>query len=146
MIALKDDPIWDALGNWTGEDENGKEVSDSLGNPYPPFAFNSGMWFKEVARPECYKLGLLQPTQKQNPPAVPSLREGIEANVEGLDLDLQGSLLESLGAAYGLVQGIMRLLNTSQDRARTRQRLAGTFLALGRGKLAGRLENAPEGP
>ncbi len=50
MVARKDSPIWDALGN--AED-------DSLGNPYPPFAFNSGMWTRNVSFAEAEALGLV---------------------------------------------------------------------------------------
>lgn len=49
MIALKSSDIWQALGDF----------DDGLGNPYPPFAFNSGMWTQDVSRKECEDLGLL---------------------------------------------------------------------------------------
>ena len=38
MIAMKDSPIWQELGN----------AEDGLGNPYPPFAFGSGMGWEIV--------------------------------------------------------------------------------------------------
>lgn len=41
MIALKGDPIWAALGNSTLFD-------DALDTDHPPFAFNSGMGWREV--------------------------------------------------------------------------------------------------
>lgn len=47
MIALKNSPIWARLGT---------AYSDSLGNPYPPFAFGSGMGFELVTREECEEL------------------------------------------------------------------------------------------
>ena len=47
MIALKDSPIWQALG-----DGDGGDWTDTLGNPYPPFAFNSGMDWRAVSRAE----------------------------------------------------------------------------------------------
>jgi len=49
MIALKESEIWQQLG----------EFDDGLGNPYPPFAFNSGMEVDGVPRKECIELGLL---------------------------------------------------------------------------------------
>lgn len=42
MIAKKDSPIWQELGN----------AEDGLGNPYPPFAFGSGMGWEIVTAEE----------------------------------------------------------------------------------------------
>lgn len=53
MIARKDSPIWPALGDGAGGFE------DTLGNPFPPFAFNSGLGWRAVDRAECDTLGLL---------------------------------------------------------------------------------------
>lgn len=53
MIARKDSPIWQALGDGAGGYE------DALSNPYPPFAFNSGMGWAEVDRVRCISLGLI---------------------------------------------------------------------------------------
>lgn len=52
FIALKGSPIWQALGDGVGG------FRDTLGNPYPPFAFSSGMDWVEVDRATCEKLGL----------------------------------------------------------------------------------------
>src|SRR6266704_2618600 len=38
MIATTDDEVWQGIGDGEGG------YDDTLGNPYPPFAFNSGMW------------------------------------------------------------------------------------------------------
>lgn len=48
MIAKKDSPIWQELGN----------AKDGLGNPYPPFAFGSGMGWETVDADEIEALGL----------------------------------------------------------------------------------------
>lgn len=61
MIALKSSGIWQALGDGAGG------YLDTLSNPYPPFAFNSGMWTEEVSRGECEDLGLLQPGERVAP-------------------------------------------------------------------------------
>jgi hypothetical protein len=58
MIALKASPIWQSLGNGAGG------YTDTLGNPFPPFAFNSGMDVDGVPRAECEALGLIQPGQR----------------------------------------------------------------------------------
>jgi hypothetical protein len=52
MMALKDHPIWERLGDPALFD-------DGLGNPYPPFAFNSGMWTDEVSLADAMDAGLV---------------------------------------------------------------------------------------
>lgn len=54
MVALKSSPIWQALGDGI----NGK-YHDSLGQPYPPFAFSSGWGWLATARARCVELGLI---------------------------------------------------------------------------------------
>ncbi len=53
MVALKDSPIWEALGGGAGGYE------DAIDNPYPPYAFNSGMGWRAVDRVRCVELGLM---------------------------------------------------------------------------------------
>lgn len=57
MVALKASRIWQELGDGAGG------YDDTLGNPYPPFAFNSGMFTEEVARASAEQLGLIEPGQ-----------------------------------------------------------------------------------
>lgn len=52
FTALKDSPIWQALGDGAGG------FTDTLGNPYPPFAFGSGMGWEDVGAEEAASLGL----------------------------------------------------------------------------------------
>ncbi|HXI73456.1 MAG TPA: hypothetical protein VNN22_24195 [Verrucomicrobiae bacterium] len=61
MVALKDSEIWQALGDGAGG------YDDTLGNPYPPFAFNSGMWVQSVSRSDAEELGLIDPGEKAEP-------------------------------------------------------------------------------
>ena len=51
-VALKSSPIWQALGDGEGG------FRDTLGNPYPPFAYGSGMGWEDVDAEECEELGL----------------------------------------------------------------------------------------
>lgn len=53
MVARKDSPIWQSLG------DGPSDTTDGLGNPYPPFAFNSGMWTKDVSYDDAQALGLV---------------------------------------------------------------------------------------
>ena len=61
MVALKASPIWDSLGDGAGG------YDDTLGNPYPPFAFNSGMWVQSVSRKEAVDIGLMDETDAVEP-------------------------------------------------------------------------------
>ena len=60
MIALKSSGIWQALGDF----------EDGLGNPYPPFAFNSGMWVRDVPRKTAESLGLIDPDEQAKKPTL----------------------------------------------------------------------------
>lgn len=53
-VALKNSPIWSALGEGAGG------YRDAIGNPFPPFAFGSGMGWIAVTRGECVALGLIE--------------------------------------------------------------------------------------
>lgn len=54
FVALKDSPIWAALGEGAGG------YRDAIGNPFPPFAFGSGMGWERVSRAEAEELGLVE--------------------------------------------------------------------------------------
>ena len=76
FIALKNSPIWQALGDGAGG------FTDTLGNPYPPFAFSSGMDWVAVDRDTCEKLGLIKsgeaeslPLEQRRPSLSPSERD-----------------------------------------------------------------------
>lgn len=67
FLALKDSPIWQALGDGTGG------WRDTLGNPFPPFAFGSGMGWVGVPRAECVALGLIREDEEVGRPEGGSL-------------------------------------------------------------------------
>ena len=70
MIALKGSPIWQALGQGAGG------FRDTLGNPYPPFAYSSGLDWQEVSAEECQRLGLS--TASDSAPEAASLSPGMQ--------------------------------------------------------------------
>lgn len=73
MVARKDSPIWQALGDGVGG------FSDTLGNPYPPFAFNSGMGWEDVDRDEAAALGIdLDAPVRPDPPSLAVRADEIE--------------------------------------------------------------------
>ena len=70
LIALKNSPIWQHLGNGAGG------YKDALDNPYPPFAFSSGMGWVEVDRDKCIALGLVREDDEISAPSLASLTPG----------------------------------------------------------------------
>lgn len=54
MIALKGDPVWGELGSYDN-------FQDALGVDHPPFAFNSGMGWREVSAAQVEELGITGP-------------------------------------------------------------------------------------
>jgi hypothetical protein len=86
MIALKNSPVWERLGS-------PDLFPDALGNPYPPFAFNSGMRVEDVAREECERLGLIEPDAPAPEPAeTPDLNENLQQNASRFNAALQEAL------------------------------------------------------
>ena len=67
MVALKASPIWQALGDGVGG------YRDTLGNPFPPFAYGSGLAWADVDREEAVRLGLIGDDEKAPAPARPDL-------------------------------------------------------------------------
>lgn len=93
MIALKSSPIWAELGNGAGG------FRDTLGNPYPPFAYSSGLDWVDVDREICERLGLSIPRTKHQAPSTPSLSPGERDIADAVkrygfpdigDLDIEG--------------------------------------------------------
>lgn len=72
MVALKSSPIWAALGNGAGG------FRDTLGNPYPPFAYGSGLDWSDVERERCERLGLIGTGEVARVPAAPAIGPGGE--------------------------------------------------------------------
>ncbi len=73
MVALKSSDVWNQLGDGAGG------YDDTLGNPFAPFAFNSGYDTDDVSRAECEELGLL----------------GEDDEAEGMDFDFSKLFLGS---------------------------------------------------
>ena len=81
FIALKNSPIWQALGDGAGG------FRDTLGNPYPPFAYGSGLDWLDVDRETCEKLGLLGGTG-----SVPSGRDGARPSLSPDEQDIADAI------------------------------------------------------
>ncbi len=103
MIARKDDPIWDALGNR-------ENFTDALDSCYPPLAYGSGMGWREVPRAECESLGLLEPGDEVDPKQVKdvTLNGQLKAG-SGIDKDLLRLLQKEIGGK--IEAGALKLSN-----------------------------------
>ena len=69
-VALKGSPIWQALGDGAGG------FRDALGNPFPPFAYASGLGWLQVGRAACERLGLIKDGEDAGAPGAPDLSPG----------------------------------------------------------------------
>jgi hypothetical protein len=63
MIALKTDEVWQRLGD-------PDLFPDGLGNPYPPFAWSSGMDVRDRSRDDAIKFGLIDANTQLTPTAL----------------------------------------------------------------------------
>jgi len=104
MIALKDDDIWELLGT---------SFDDSLGNPYPPFAFNSGMWVKDVSRKDAMEFGLID-RDKQVEPQDRGFNDDLKYSAEHLSEALQQALEESVGPFFEMKDGVLTHFDITQ--------------------------------
>jgi hypothetical protein len=109
MIELKDSKVWQALGDGAGG------YDDALGNPFPPFAFNSGFGWKAVPRAECVKLGLELKDEGKRQKAEGSLLPG-DAEV--------ADALTKLGPEFSktLLDGLEDIARKGEDATRTARR------------------------
>jgi hypothetical protein len=97
MIALKGDPVWGELGSY-------ENFTDALGVDHPPFAFNSGMGWREVAAGEVRKLGITGPNgespkdwQKSGPATLDGKLPVPQLDVNQVDPELLKKLQERDG-------------------------------------------------
>jgi len=107
MVALKNHPIWQALGDGAGG------YDDSLGNPWPPFAFNSGMNVIDVPRRECAALGIMNENERVEPDTSFDMNENLEASVTKFDAAMQKALN---GGGLKVVKGILKIANSHRYR------------------------------
>lgn len=105
MIALKDDLIWDELGD-------PDVVPGGLGNPYPPFALHSGMWTKPVDRDTAIRLKLID-RDTQVAATDRGFNQDLQASPEVREGALQDALLSNLkdnGIAAEFVDGVLKFV------------------------------------
>jgi len=90
FLALKSSPIWQALGDGVGG------FRDTLGNPYPPFCYSSGMAWLDADRATCERYGLdpssARPLADESPSLSPGERDILDA-VDRCGFDISEGLL-----------------------------------------------------
>lgn len=87
MIALVNDPIWEALSEF--------------GVPYAPFAFGSGMNVRPIERQEAEELGLIEHNEQIIPEPLEYPDE--QTSMEDMDPEMEAQILADLGPDYGFV-------------------------------------------
>ena len=145
MIAAKDSPVWRRLG----------EVrDDGLGNPYPPFAFNSGMTWREVDREEAVRLGVVDEdflpagedpqldqdlndiASQYDPEVLQSLRDQLDRDLE--EFDAGDTLAREIAAAQESYAG--RVANNDRGSSGEGPMLRGSDGRAVKNRLRGVLE------
>lgn len=99
MVARKDSPVWQALGDGVGGYE------DTLGHNYGPFAFNSGFDLVATPRAEWEKLAGEEPETRNEKPETGPMQATlaptpaeVKARFAALPPDLRAKLLERWSA------------------------------------------------
>lgn len=89
FLAPITDPIW-------------TRISD-FGHPYPPFAFNSGMWVRSLSDRQAGKKA-----KRQTKPALLQFDQDTKSAVLVKDAGLKKQLLKDLGPDYHVTKGVLR--------------------------------------
>jgi hypothetical protein len=123
MVALKGDPVWGELGSSANFD-------DALDVDTPPFAYNSGMGWREVNAEEAQRLGVVpttgEPTedfQQGRPRVIGRELPKPELSMDGVDPDVLRAFLADTdalpaadgGPGYSLNQTLARSIARAQE-------------------------------
>jgi hypothetical protein len=90
MMARKDSPIWVALGDGTGG------YDDAIGNPYPPFAFNSSHAWLAISREEASASGLQVDDMTRPDVTLSPGEQEIKDAIKNLGPEFEADLLKEL--------------------------------------------------
>lgn len=115
LVALKNHPIWQALGDGAGG------YTDTLGNPWPPFAFNSGMGVLDVIRADAMELGICDEHTVVAPQPVNRLNESVQASVANWDAELKKQLAQG---GFKIIDNGKTLTMANADIPAMRSRIA----------------------
>lgn len=128
MVALKSSPIWQSLGSlW----------SDSLGNPYPPFAWESAMRTFDVDRAETVKLGLMGGNEKGDPMDLPGLNDDFQQDPRVKDGGVLKALVEALEGVKLNSEGVLVMASEAKDEGGVWRTINGTPVFIKEGQDVG---------
>ncbi len=97
MIAAKDSPVWQALGEGAGG------YTDTLGNPFPPFAWGSGMGLREISRTEALLLGVI--TEEDEIAKMPvTMAKALQADAKNVPPEILEAFGDDLEEDLGRIQ------------------------------------------
>ena len=96
LVALKNSPIWAAIGDGEGG------YIDTFGNPFPPFAFGSGMAWAAVSREKTIDLGLIAKEKTKTHPASPATLTPGQKETARILSEMPPELREELERELGL--------------------------------------------
>ena len=99
MIARLDSGIWEQLG---------KLWDDSLGNDFPPYAFQSGMWTRPVSREDAENYGLLEKGEKVEAATIPDFNATLKQSFDVKNAALQKAVLDQLGEFVKFEDGVLK--------------------------------------
>jgi hypothetical protein len=100
MVAVKNDAIWSKIGS-------PELFDDGLGNPYPPYAWRSGMGIEDVDRDEAERLGLLKKGQPAPKPQTGRMNETLQESTSRFNKALRGAL--AADPSLEMKHGVLRL-------------------------------------
>jgi hypothetical protein len=97
MVAKKSSGVWQALGEGAGG------YSDCLGNPFPPFAVNSGMYTDDVSAKDTIALGLMKEGDTVRPAKNLTHEEIVQKFIEKISqylTEMEGAKWSKRGEAW----------------------------------------------
>jgi hypothetical protein len=135
MIALKGSPVWTALGAGQGG------YTDTLGNPFAPFAFGSGYGLRELPRGECLMIGVIDEGDEAS--AMPStLKEALKAQAKQVPKDILDAFDDDLEDDGEW----LRIAKRKQDAVEAARKLRNRMAWFGEVLMNGRAEGDGQSP
>ena len=101
MVALKNSPIWESLG---------EVADDSLSGGTWPFAFNSGMVTEDVDMADAMELGLLETPDEAEPAEMDGFNDGVEFETSIGNADILSALISAVADFASIKNGVLKFL------------------------------------
>jgi hypothetical protein len=128
MVAHKLDPIWQELGDSANFD-------DALDTHVPPFAFNSGMGWRELRADEAAPLGIEPDDFASADSSAPGMNAELQASIAKIPEDIVAALRKQMPI---LIEG--NKARYAQELDESRKAYLAKLGTVERARLQGRLE------